>query len=75
MIEKAARIGERIRAESGVDAAIQAIHYNIIRAARDRRRLRKQDNAYAGSRQPVPTPKRGMTAPTLCSTLGETKAQ
>ncbi len=75
MIEKAARIGERIRAESGVDAAIPAIHYNIIRAARDRRRLRKQDNAYAGARQPVPTPKRGMTAPTLCTTLGETKAQ
>ncbi|BEI98763.1 hypothetical protein CcaverHIS631_0310620 [Cutaneotrichosporon cavernicola] len=63
MIEKAARIGERIRGESGVDAAVQAIHYNIIRAARDRRRLRKQDNAHAGTRTPVVPPKRGMSMP------------
>ncbi|CAK9780636.1 hypothetical protein CC85DRAFT_329264 [Cutaneotrichosporon oleaginosum] len=71
MVEKAARIGERIRAESGVDAAVQAIHYNIVRAARDRRRLRKQDNAHGGARMPVGIPKRGMTAPTMCTVLAD----
>lgn len=75
MVEKAARIGERIRAESGVDAAVQAIHYNIIRAARDRRRLRKQDSAHAGPRQPVATAKRGTSTPTLCTTVGEERVR
>ena len=40
MLEKAARVGERIRAENGVDNALQAIHYNIVRAGRDRTQLR-----------------------------------
>ncbi|KAL1413559.1 hypothetical protein Q8F55_001333 [Vanrija albida] len=43
MIEKAARIGERIRSESGVDAAVQTIHYQIIRAARDRNKKNKME--------------------------------
>lgn len=70
MIEKAARIGERIRSESGVDAAMQAIHLNIIRAARDRRRLRKQDLAHASGRTPVPAPKPA-SVPSLGVVLGE----
>jgi len=44
MIEKAARIGERIRQESGVDTAVQAIHFNLVRAATDRVTLKKEDN-------------------------------
>ncbi|OCF57503.1 hypothetical protein L486_04961 [Kwoniella mangroviensis CBS 10435] len=40
MIEKAARIGEKIRSESGVDQALQAIHHNLIRAGMDRRNLK-----------------------------------
>ncbi|KIR31721.1 sterol 3beta-glucosyltransferase [Cryptococcus deuterogattii MMRL2647] len=40
MIEKAARIGERIRSENGVATAISAISYNISRAASDRRTAR-----------------------------------
>ncbi|WVR00064.1 hypothetical protein IAU59_007206 [Kwoniella sp. CBS 9459] len=40
MIEKASRIGERIRSENGVDNAIQAIQYNLSRAASDRRSLK-----------------------------------
>ncbi|WWC90647.1 uncharacterized protein L201_005583 [Kwoniella dendrophila CBS 6074] len=40
MIEKAARIGEKIRSESGVDQALQAIHHNVIRAGLDRRNLK-----------------------------------
>ncbi|OCF37991.1 hypothetical protein I316_00215 [Kwoniella heveanensis BCC8398] len=40
MIEKASRIGERIRSENGVDNAIQAIQYNLSRAASDRRNLK-----------------------------------
>jgi hypothetical protein len=39
MIEKAARIGERIRKENGVDNAVNAIHYNIVRAASDRSKM------------------------------------
>ncbi|WVQ82114.1 hypothetical protein IAT38_004242 [Cryptococcus sp. DSM 104549] len=39
MIEKAARIGERIRAENGVEKAVQAIQHNITRAASDRRKM------------------------------------
>lgn len=39
MIEKAARIGEAIRKESGVDNALEAIHYNILRAGADRRQM------------------------------------
>jgi sterol 3beta-glucosyltransferase len=39
MIEKAARVGDRIRSENGVDNALQAIHYNIIRAGNDRKKL------------------------------------
>ena len=40
MIEKAARVGERIRSENGVDNALQAIHFNIVRAGGDRRKLK-----------------------------------
>jgi sterol 3beta-glucosyltransferase len=39
MIEKAARVGIKIRSESGVDNALQAIHYNIVRAASDRTKM------------------------------------
>ncbi|RXK41092.1 hypothetical protein M231_01495 [Tremella mesenterica] len=39
MIEKAARVGERIRAENGVDKALLAIHHNIVRAGGDRRKM------------------------------------
>jgi sterol 3beta-glucosyltransferase len=39
MIEKAARVGQRIRAENGVETALQAIHYNIGRAASDRTKM------------------------------------
>jgi len=39
MIEKAARVGAKIRAENGVDNALQAIHYNIVRAASDRTKI------------------------------------
>jgi sterol 3beta-glucosyltransferase len=39
IIEKAARVGERIRAENGVDNALNAIHYNILRAASDRKKM------------------------------------
>lgn len=39
MIEKAARVGDRIRSENGVDNALQAIHYNMIRAGNDRKKL------------------------------------
>jgi sterol 3beta-glucosyltransferase len=39
MIEKAARVGERIRAENGVENALQAIHFNIGRAASDRTKM------------------------------------
>jgi sterol 3beta-glucosyltransferase len=44
MIEKARRIGERITQESGVDAAVQAIHFNLVRAAKNRAALKKQDH-------------------------------
>ncbi|OXC68989.1 hypothetical protein AYX13_02600 [Cryptococcus neoformans] len=40
MIEKAARIGERIRSENGVANAVSAISYNISRAASNRRTVR-----------------------------------
>ncbi|ORY35482.1 hypothetical protein BCR39DRAFT_461494 [Naematelia encephala] len=40
MIEKAARIGERIRAENGVENAVQAITFNVIRAGGDRTKMR-----------------------------------
>lgn len=40
MIEKAARIGERIRSENGVATAVSAISYNISRAANNRRTAR-----------------------------------
>ena len=40
MIEKAARVGERIRSENGVDNAVQAIHFNIVRAGGDRTKLK-----------------------------------
>jgi hypothetical protein len=43
MIEKAARIGERIRSESGVDAAVQTIHYQIILPPRDRNKKNKME--------------------------------
>ena len=39
MVEKASRIGARIRSENGVDNAIQAIHFNIGRAASDRTKM------------------------------------
>jgi sterol 3beta-glucosyltransferase len=39
MIEKAARVGERIRAENGVDNAVRAIQENILRAGNDRTKL------------------------------------
>lgn len=39
MIEKASRVGMRIRSENGVDNALQAIHYNIVRAGSDRTKL------------------------------------
>ncbi|KAL7422545.1 hypothetical protein Q5752_003193 [Cryptotrichosporon argae] len=39
MLEKAARIGQRVRAENGVDEAVQAIQFNIVRAAADRRKM------------------------------------
>nr|XP_031864085.1 uncharacterized protein CI109_000729 [Kwoniella shandongensis]KAA5531157.1 hypothetical protein CI109_000729 [Kwoniella shandongensis] len=40
MMEKAARIGERIRSENGVNAAVQAIHNNLSRAGADRTKMR-----------------------------------
>ncbi|WWC71508.1 uncharacterized protein I206_105466 [Kwoniella pini CBS 10737] len=40
MIEKAARIGEKIRSESGVDKALEAINNNVLRAGSDRRNLK-----------------------------------
>jgi UDP:flavonoid glycosyltransferase YjiC (YdhE family) len=43
MIEKAARIGERIRSETGVNAAVSAIHANLIRAAQNRQALKRED--------------------------------
>ena len=39
MVEKAARIGARIRAENGLDNALRAICLNIRRAARDRTKI------------------------------------
>ena len=39
MIEKAARIGSRIRKENGVDLAVRAIQFNILRAGGDRRKM------------------------------------
>jgi sterol 3beta-glucosyltransferase len=39
MLEKAARIGEAIRKESGVDNALEAIQYNILRAGSDRTKM------------------------------------
>lgn len=39
MIEKAARVGERIREENGVQAALEAIHFNIVRAAGNRSQM------------------------------------
>jgi sterol 3beta-glucosyltransferase len=32
-------VGERIRKENGVDNALNAIHYNIVRAASDRKKM------------------------------------
>jgi sterol 3beta-glucosyltransferase len=40
MREKAARVGRAIRRENGVDNALEAIHFNIVRAAADRGSLR-----------------------------------
>ena len=42
MIEKAARVGQRIRAENGVENALETISYNISRAAEDRRTMQWQ---------------------------------
>lgn len=39
MIEKAARVGQRIRSEDGVGNALQAIHLYITRASSDRTHL------------------------------------
>lgn len=39
MIEKAQRIGARIRSENGVEVALQTIQYNIVRAAANRSSL------------------------------------
>jgi sterol 3beta-glucosyltransferase len=39
MVEKADRVGRRIRAENGVESALQAIHFNIGRAASDRTKM------------------------------------
>lgn len=44
MIEKAARIGERISSESGVDTALNVINESIMRAARDRPQLKKEES-------------------------------
>lgn len=44
MIEKSRNVGIRIRQEKGVDTAVQAIHANIIRAAKDRQKLKKEDD-------------------------------
>ena len=40
MREKAARVGRAIRREDGVENALEAIHFNIVRAAADRCSLR-----------------------------------
>ncbi|KAK8854734.1 hypothetical protein IAR55_003473 [Kwoniella newhampshirensis] len=40
MMEKAARIGERIRSENGVNTAVIAIQNNLARAGADRRKMR-----------------------------------
>lgn len=42
MIEKARRVGQLIRSESGVDNAVAAIQYNIVRAAADRKKMTYQ---------------------------------
>lgn len=68
MLEKASRIGDKIRAESGVETAVQAIHYNIGRAARDRKRLRKDDSVFAAARLPIATKSKTVLAPAFCST-------
>lgn len=39
MIEKASRIGIKIRSENGVETAVQAIQFNIIRASSDRTKM------------------------------------
>lgn len=44
MIEKSRNVGIRIRQEKGTDTAVQAIHANIIRAAKDRQKLKKEDD-------------------------------
>jgi sterol 3beta-glucosyltransferase len=42
MIEKAKRVGQLIRSENGVDNAVAAIQFNIIRAAADRKKMTYQ---------------------------------
>ena len=42
MIEKAKRVGQLIRSESGVDNAVAAIQFNIVRAAADRKTMTYQ---------------------------------
>lgn len=42
MIEKAKRVGQLIRSEHGVDNAVAAIQFNIVRAAADRRKMSYQ---------------------------------
>jgi sterol 3beta-glucosyltransferase len=42
MIEKAKRVGQLIRSESGVDNAVAAIQYNIVRAVSDRKTMTYQ---------------------------------
>jgi len=42
MIEKAKRVGELIRSENGVDNAVAAIQFNIVRAVSDRKKMTYQ---------------------------------
>lgn len=42
MIEKAKRVGQLIRSENGVDNAVAAIQFNIVRAAADRKKMTYQ---------------------------------
>jgi hypothetical protein len=42
MIEEAKRLGELIRSENGVDNAVAAIQFNIVRAVSDRRKMTYQ---------------------------------
>lgn len=58
MVEKASRMGQRIRSESGVDVAVNTIHYNIIRALRDGSSKAKPSKAEAvcNIREKLPKP-------------------